>query len=270
MSAASPALVGISHGTSSPDGRSAVAGLMEAVAAALPEVTTVSGYVDVQQPDVANTLAVLDDAVRDDAVRDDAVRDEAVLDETVRGHASRNSQATAIIVPLLLSAGYHVHVDLHEAARDWTGSATLARTLGPDPRLAELQHERLIEVGLTADDVVILAAAGSSDAGAVSECRTAADLVAARVGRAVTIGFLSAASPTLAEAIATARSEHPSARIVVSSYLLAPGYFQSIVENAGADVATGPLLAAGRPTPHQLVEIVVHRYRAALHCTTAH
>jgi len=255
MSAASPALVGISHGTSSPDGRSAVAGLMEAVAAALPEVTTVSGYVDVQQPDVANTLAVLD---------------EAVLDETVRGHASRNSQATAIIVPLLLSAGYHVHVDLHEAARDWTGSATLARTLGPDPRLAELQHERLIEVGLTADDVVILAAAGSSDAGAVSECRTAADLVAARVGRAVTIGFLSAASPTLAEAIATARSEHPSARIVVSSYLLAPGYFQSIVENAGADVATGPLLAAGRPTPHQLVEIVVHRYRAALHCTTAH
>ena len=255
MSAASPALVGISHGTSSPDGRSAVAGLMEAVAAALPEVTTVSGYVDVQQPDVANTLAVLD---------------EAVLDETVRGHASRDSQATAIIVPLLLSAGYHVHVDLHEAARDWTGSATLARTLGPDPRLAELQHERLIEVGLTADDVVILAAAGSSDAGAVSECRTAADLVAARVGRAVTIGFLSAASPTLAEAIATARSEHPSARIVVSSYLLAPGYFQSIVENAGADVATGPLLAAGRPTPHQLVEIVVHRYRAALHCTTAH
>lgn len=255
MSAASPALVGISHGTSSPDGRSAVAGLMEAVAAALPEVTTVSGYVDVQQPDVANTLAVLD---------------EAVLDETVRGHASRNSQATAIIVPLLLSAGYHVHVDLHEAARDWTGSATLARTLGPDPRLAELQHERLIEVGLAAADVVILAAAGSSDAGAVSECRTAADLVAARVGRAVTIGFLSAASPTLAEAIATARSEHPSARIVVSSYLLAPGYFQSIVENAGADVATGPLLAAGRPTPHQLVEIVVHRYRAALHCTTAH
>jgi len=255
MSAASPALVGISHGTSSPDGRSAVAGLMEAVAAALPEVTTVSGYVDVQQPDVANTLAVLD---------------EAVLDETVRDDASRDSQATAIIVPLLLSAGYHVHVDLHEAARDWTGSATLARTLGPDPRLAELQHERLIEVGLTADDVVILAAAGSSDAGAVSECRTAADLVAARVGRAVTIGFLSAASPTLAEAIATARSEHPSARIVVSSYLLAPGYFQSIVENAGADVATGPLLAAGRPTPHQLVEIVVHRYRAALHCTTAH
>jgi len=255
MSAASPALVGISHGTSSPDGRSAVAGLMEAVAAALPEVTTVSGYVDVQQPDVANTLAVLD---------------EAVLDETVRDDASRDSQATAIIVPLLLSAGYHVHVDLHEAARDWTGSATLARTLGPDPRLAELQHERLIEVGLTADDVVILAAAGSSDAGAVSECRTAADLVAARVGRAVTIGFLSAASPTLAEAIATARSEHPSARIVVSSYLLAPGYFQSIVENAGADVATGPLLAAGRPTPHQLIEIVVHRYRAALHCTTAH
>ena len=255
MSAASPALVGISHGTSSPDGRSAVAGLMEAVAAALPEVTTVSGYVDVQQPDVANTLAVLDEAVRDEAVRD----------ETVRGDASRDRQATAIIVPLLLSAGYHVHVDLHEAARDWTGSATLARTLGPDPRLAELQHERLIEVGLTADDVVILAAAGSSDAGAVSECRTAADLVAARVGRAVTIGFLSAASPTLAEAIATARSEHPSARIVVSSYLLAPGYFQSIVENAGADVATGPLLAAGRPTPHQLVEIVVHRYRAALH-----
>jgi sirohydrochlorin ferrochelatase len=234
MPTAFPALVGISHGTSSPDGRTAITGLMSAVAAAWPELMTVSGFVDVQQPDVANTLASLDDS------------------------------ASAIIVPLLLSAGYHVHVDLHQAVRDWPGLVTLAQTLGPDPQLAELQHQRLDEVGFATDDIVVVAAAGSSDARAVAECRTAAELLAASVGSPVRIGFLSAASPSLHEAISAARAEHPGARIAVSSYLLAPGYFQSIVENAGADVVTEPLLAGGRATPHQLVDIVVHRYRVAL------
>jgi hypothetical protein len=51
---------------------------------------------------------------------------------------------------------------------------------------------------------------------------------------------------------------------VVSSYLLAPGYFQSIVENAGADAVTEPLIASGRPAPKLLVDIVCDRYSAAL------
>jgi sirohydrochlorin ferrochelatase len=233
-SVASPALVGISHGTSSPDGRIAIAGLMDAVAEALPDLVTLSGFVDVQQPDVAHTLVALDDSAR------------------------------AIVVPLLLSAGYHVHVDLHEAVRDWPGSATLAQTLGPDPRLAEVQHERLQEVGYAAADILIVAGAGSSDTRAVAACRTAAELLAERVGRPARIGFLSAASPTLAESIDAARAEHPRARIVVSSYLLAPGYFQSIVENAGADAVTEPLIASGRPAPKLLVDIVCDRYSAAL------
>lgn len=233
-----PALVGISHGTSSPTGRSAVASLMAAVAAARPDLTTASGFVDVQQPDVALTLASLDTA--------------------------EHSPASAVVVPLLLSAGYHVHVDLHEAVRDRAGFATLARALGPDPRLAELQHHRLEEAGLLPDDVVVVAAAGSSDARAVAECQSAAALLATRLGRPVTVGFLSASTPTLAEAITAARTASPGSRIVVSSYLLAPGYFQSIVENAGADVVTAPLLAAGLPAPRQLVDIVCERYSTAL------
>ncbi|MHC5797974.1 sirohydrochlorin chelatase [Lacisediminihabitans sp. FW035] len=235
---ASPALVGISHGTSSPAGRSAVARLMAAVAVARPDITTASGFVDVQQPDVPQTLASLDPA--------------------------RDTPASAVVVPLLLSAGYHVHVDLHEAVSDRPGSTTLARALGPDPRLAELQHARLEEAGLAPDDVVVVAAAGSSDARAVAECHSAAALLATRLGRPVTVGFLSAAAPTLAEAISAARSASPGSRIVASSYLLAPGYFQSIVENSGADVATAPLLAAELPAPRQLVDIVCDRYSAAL------
>jgi sirohydrochlorin ferrochelatase len=211
---------------------------MAAVAAARPDITTASGFVDVQQPDVTHTLAALD--------------------------AARDTPASAVVVPLLLSAGYHVHVDLHEAVRDRAGSATLARALGPDRRLAELQQERLEEAGLAPDDVVVVAAAGSSDARAVAECRSAAALLATRLGRPVTVGFLSAAIPTLAEAIAAARSASPGSRIVVSSYLLAPGYFQSIVENAGADVVTAPLLAAGLPAPRQVVDIVCDRYAETL------
>ena len=232
--AASPALVGISHGTSSNDGQSAIAALMAAVVAAHPGLTVANGFVDVQRPDIPHTLASL------------------------------GTNASAIVVPLLLYSGYHVHVDLATSIRDSAGRATLARALGPDPRLAQLQCERLEEAGWSTDDTLILAAAGSSDARAVGDCRIAAEYLASESGRPVAIGFVSAASPTLREAIASAQAARPERRITVSSYLLAPGYFQSIVENCGADVVTDPLLAVRRPTPHQLVDIIFDRYRAAL------
>ncbi|WP_241975781.1 MULTISPECIES: sirohydrochlorin chelatase [Cryobacterium] len=81
----SPALVGIAHGTSSPAGQAAVAGLMRAVAKAHPDLTVTLGFVDVQHPDTPETLAALPAGL------------------------------PAVVVPLLLSAGYHVHVDLTEA-----------------------------------------------------------------------------------------------------------------------------------------------------------
>jgi sirohydrochlorin ferrochelatase len=233
-----PALVGIAHGTSSAEGREAVAGLMTAVARAEPGLETALGYVDVQQPDTPTTLAALPDGV------------------------------PAIVVPLLLSAGYHVHVDLTDAvvgeAAASARAITLAGALGPDDRLVELLCERLEQVALHTDDSLVLAVAGSSDARAVTDCRVVADRLSAATGRDVALGFLSAVRPRLACAVTIERIVRPGSRVVVSSYLLAPGYFQGLVEKAGADVVTAPLLVAIEPVSPLLVAVVTDRYRSAL------
>lgn len=217
---------------------------MHAVGEAAPQLHTAAGFVDVQTPDVPQTVAALP--------------------------AGRS----AVVVPLLLSAGFHVHVDLTRALReeqtraDAAGAATqhplaLAGALGPDPLLANVLALRLSQAGLQRDDVLILAAAGSSDARAVTDCLRTGMLLSELLGRPVITGFLSAAEPRLADAVATARRTHPGRRIVVSSYLLAPGYFQSLALAAGADVTTDPLLVETKPTPPELVQIVLQRYATA-------
>ena len=205
-----------------------VGGLVAAVRARFPD--TRGGFVDVLQPDVTVVLGKLP------------------------------SRTPAVIVPLLLSAGYHVRVDLARAARRADRPVVVAGALGPDDLLVSLLDRRLNDAGIQPEDEVVLAAAGSSDAAAVADCHDTADRLAARLGRPVRIGFLSAASPRLSEAVAAARAT--GRRVVVGTYLLAPGYFFDLVESAGADVVARPLLDGG-PVPDELVEAVLARYRAA-------
>lgn len=229
---ASPALLAVSHGTDSAAGQAAVAALVAAVAAQLPDVTVRLGHVDVQQPDVEASFAALPD------------------DKPV------------VIVPLLLSAGYHVHVDLARAARR-RHNATVAPALGPDARLAEVLADRLGESGAARDDTVVLAVAGSSDERANDDCRHTASMLAQRLERDVRVGFLAAAQPRLVEAVAMgAASGH---RVAVATYLLAPGYFHDLtVRTAGEGcLVTPPLLTVDAP-PQALIDIVIDRYRAGL------
>ncbi|GAA1057021.1 hypothetical protein GCM10017608_09630 [Agromyces luteolus] len=221
-------VIAASHGTSSRAGRSAVAALVAEVRASAPVgCDVIDAFVDVQEPDVATVLEVVGDDV----------------DVTV--------------VPLLLSAGYHVHVDLAEAVHG--RRAGLAGALGPDERLVDVLVERLREAGLAPGDRVVLAAAGSSDARAVEDSRAVARRLGERLGRLVTIGFLSAARPTLAETIGFARATHPLSRIVAATYLLAPGYFHDLAASAGADVTAAPLLRADAAPPPGLVGLVLDR-----------
>lgn len=226
-----PALVAASHGTSSPEGRAAVAALVDAVRGASDAATEVlDAFVDVQQPDVPSVLDGLD-------------------------------ERQAVIVPLLLSAGYHVHVDLADEARG--RAATVTGSLGPDDRLVDVLVARLVEAGLRWDDRVVLATAGSSDARAVDDCRDMGRRLAERLGRRVAVGFLSAARPSVAEAVANTRATHPVSRVVVASYLLAPGYFHDLAAAAGGDVTTAPLLRADAAPPAGLVDLVLDRYAEA-------
>lgn len=228
-----PALLAISHGTSSPSGQAAVATLVAAVASARPELAVLEGFVDVQQPDVPAVLGALPPA-----------RD-------------------AVIVPLLLSAGYHVHVDLADDAASAEG-AVVSAALGPDDRLVAVLARRLAEAGLRDTDVVVLAAAGSSDDRAVADCVETARRLGALIARPVTVGFISAALPRLADAVADVRAAHPGGRVVVASYLLAPGHFAELAAAAGGDVTSAPLLLAGADAPEELVALVLERYAAAI------
>lgn len=229
-----PALVGISHGTSSDAGRRAVTGLLEAVALAQPGVIVAEGFVDVQHPDPTEALAGL-----------------------TPGHA--------VVVPLLLSTGFHVRVDLANAvAAETERRVTLAAPLGPDDRLVRVLQRRLAAVAFGRGDVLVLAVAGSSDARALADCRIVADRLADTVGHDVVLGFLSAAQPRLDTAIAQARATRPGDRVVVSSYLLAPGYFHDLAAGAGADAITSPLLDPEEPVPQEIVDIVLDRYRDAI------
>jgi sirohydrochlorin ferrochelatase len=228
-------LLATSHGTSDPAGQRAVVALVEAVAAAVPHLSVVGGYVDVQSPDVPTCLTAIADAT---------------------------PARPVVIVPLLLSAGYHVRVDLAEAAAEAGQPVRVTGALGPDLRLARVLAARLHEIGLRPDDTVVLAAAGSTDANAVADCHTVGDQLAAVLGRSVTVGFISAAEPRLADAVLAARAG-ASGRVVVATYLLAPGYFAGLAANCGADAVSAPLLVDGAAPPQELVDVVVDLYTSA-------
>lgn len=255
------ALLAVSHGTSSPAGQAAVLGLAKSVADAAAAAAA------------AHERRAAASVVHGDAPTDAALVRLAHVDvqqpDVAAGLAALGAGRPAVIVPLLLSAGYHVYVDLTDEVRASEGrEVVLAGALGPDDRLVEVLAMRLAEAGATERDAIVLGVAGSSDARAVADCRDMGERMSARLGVPVIVGFLAAATPTLPDAVAEARAtplaggELPE-RVIVSSYLLAPGYFQDLAGTAGADVLTDPLLVPTEPPPAALVDLVLDRFTRA-------
>jgi sirohydrochlorin ferrochelatase len=222
-----PVLVACSHGTADPAGQRELEQLRAAVAAARPGVHVLAAYVDVQQPTVA---------------------------EVVGGLAAGGR--SAVVVPLLLSAGYHVQVDVAGAVESSAGHAVAAQPLGPDDALVRVLAQRLSEAGEDPDDAVVLAAAGSSDPRSTSDVEQVAAGLAELLGTPVRTGYLSAATPAVADVVAEARASGRG--VAVASYLLAPGHLHSRLAELDADRLTRPLL------PHRsLTGLVLRRYDAA-------
>jgi sirohydrochlorin ferrochelatase len=226
-----PVLVACAHGTRNPTGRRLIAELALAARALRPGLTTTAAFVDVQPPTVVDVVAELSTAGR-----------------------------AAVVVPLLLSGGYHVHVDIAGAVAAAPGTVA-ARPLGPDPRLAEVLRDRLVAAGADSADpstAVVLAAAGSSDARAVADVEDTAAMLQRSWAGPVTTGYGSAAAPTVPDAVAAARAAG-AGRVVVASYLLAPGHFHDRLAAAGADLITAPLLPDDR-----IAAVLLDRYDAAV------
>jgi len=226
-----PVLVACAHGTRNPTGRRLIAELALAARGLRPGLETTAAFVDVQPPTVA---------------------------DVVEGLAADGRPA--VVVPLLLSGGYHVHVDIARAVEGADGTVA-ARPLGPDERLVAVLHDRLLTTGADPADAataVVLAAAGSSDQRSVADVDATAALLQQRWAGPVTTGYGSAATPRVPDAVADARS-HGAARVVLASYLLAPGHFHDKLAEAGADVVSAPLLPDDR-----IAAVLLDRYDAAV------
>lgn len=170
----------------------------------------------------------------------------------------------AVIVPLLLSSGYHVAVDILGQAARHAAEVTAAAALGPDPVLADILADRLVErlghtTGSEADalqgiDSVVLAAAGSSNRRALLDCSATAALLADRIDRPVEVGYVSGAGERLAPVLA-----RTPGRVAVATYLLAPGAFADHIHRlAGHHPVSAPLGADPR-----LAALALARYDAA-------
>jgi sirohydrochlorin ferrochelatase len=174
----SPRLLVVAHGTASPDGSATTARLIDAVRAARPQVAVDLCFLDVVEPRLPD---VLDDR-------------------------------PTVVVPLLLSTGYHVQSDI-PAAVAAHANVQVARHLGPHPLLVDALVERL---GPVAGSRVVLVGAGSSRAEARAELDETGRLLGERLGRPVPVF-------TVAGDLRTAFV--PLAPLRVATYLLAEGQF---------------------------------------------
>ncbi|GGJ12900.1 hypothetical protein GCM10010121_024090 [Streptomyces brasiliensis] len=230
-----PALVLVAHGSRDPRALGTVRALMDRVRRLRPAVPVHLGHIELDEPLLPDTLAAL-------------------------------GTTPAVLVPLLLSRGYHVERDIPEMAAAAGAHARVAAPLGPHPLLVDTLHARLIEAGWRtrmADATrrtsgVVLAAAGSRDPDSAKDTRRTAHLLAARLGVPVVPAYASAAAPTVETAVRslTARGRN---RIAVASCFTAPGRFATQCAEAAPWIASAPLGA------HEaMAKLIVHRYEQSL------
>ncbi|MEV0226188.1 sirohydrochlorin chelatase [Streptomyces sp. NPDC050704] len=232
---APPALVLVGHGSRDPRALSTIRTLMARIRDLRPGLPVHLGHIELNEPLLPDTLAAL-------------------------------GTGDAVLVPLLLSRGYHVKQDIPEAAAASSAHTRIAGPLGPHPLLVETLYARLVEAGWRtrmgdADrrvSGVVLAAAGSRDPEAAVDTGRTARLLAERLGVPVVPAYASAAAPTVPDALRAlaARGRH---RVAVASYFTAPGRFSTECAAAAPWIAAAPLGA--HPG---MARLVLHRYDQAV------
>jgi sirohydrochlorin ferrochelatase len=248
-------LVAVAHGSRDPRAAATVTGLLSVVRArasrrGLPGLDVRAGFLDHCAPSLPQVLGSLP----------------ADSDSRTRG--------PAVVVPLLLTAAYHSKADipaqLAAAAAARPGLDVMcAGTLGPHPLLLAALERRLREAGVAVGDAVarartgvVLAAAGSSDPAAnATIAELAARWARERGWRAVLPAYASAAGPRPAYCVRALR-DGGAERVVVGTYLLAPGYFADKIRDAALDAGADAVSAALGAAP-EVADVVLDRYLAA-------
>jgi sirohydrochlorin ferrochelatase len=192
-----PALLVVAHGTRSVAGSATTAQLVSAVASARPDVPVELCFLDVAAPSLPDTLARV--------------------------------ATPSVVVPLLLSTGYHVLTDI-PAAVAGRPDVRVARHLGPDPLLVDALVARLAAARAGRPRSTVLVGAGSSRAEAAAELAATGELLAARLGRPVPV-------LTMADDLRAGLVAQPGP-VEVATYLLAEGQFVTTLRAAADGIAT--------------------------------
>ncbi|MEU4206618.1 sirohydrochlorin chelatase [Rothia terrae] len=212
-------VIAVAHGTDSPDGRATIDAIRESLAQQLEaedagEFQVHEAYVDVQEPSL------------------DAVA------------AKFSEEDEVIMVPLLLSTGYHTQVDMKKAAdASPARDVRIARALGPSAQLAKLQRTRLEEAGWDGSGQIVMAAAGSSRADGRQAVELQSEIFSTLLSQHAPHGFVASIDPKIADVV-----EEHSAEFV-STYLMGRGFFQGLLhklDGAGKGlIVAEPLVIPG-------------------------
>ena len=180
------------------------------------------------------------------------------------------------VLPLLLTAAYHSKADIPRMlARLPRPRVSYGATLGPHPLLLQALERRLAEADPSAFQnpartAVVLAAAGSSDPEANTTIAQLAAQWQARTGwQAVQPAFASAAEPSPAAAVADLlRAGAP--RVVVATYLLAPGLFADRIRQS-ALAAGAAVVAPALGACTEVADVMLDRFADVVtrRCTAA-
>jgi sirohydrochlorin ferrochelatase len=228
-----PLLIAAAHGTRNVDGLAELRRLTNVVRTSLPDVEVELCFVDVAEPSVAQALAA--------------------------------AVGPVVVVPLLLSTGQHVKVDIPAAVAGRANTVVTA-PIGPDERISRAVQLRLDQAraAYAADrggnseegdaleprpaprGPIVLVSAGSSDPQARVQLAEVADHLRRWNTWPVTIAQL-----TESDVLSHARGETQ-----VANYLLASGFFNDKLRGQ----AEGLVLAAPLGAHPLVAQVIVERY----------
>lgn len=177
------------------------------------------------------------------------------LNEPLFRHLISRIEETPIVVPLLLSSGYHLENDVRALARSWETMVTSA--IGPDEDLVEVLMYRLRQTQAPRETPTILAAAGSSDPGSLAEVQGIGRQLESRLGAPVKLAFIGGAHPRISDVVKDMSSGIQG--VAISTYLLSPGRFSQSLDQL-------PVAWVARPlgTHRLVIDLILSRYDCAV------
>jgi sirohydrochlorin ferrochelatase len=168
-----------------------------------------------------------------------------------------------VVLPLLLTEAYHSKIDLPFQLRTVRADVRYGPVLGPHPLLISALERAVVSLSLDRSSTgVVLAAAGSSDPSALLPIRELA--VAWQIAggwHSVVPAYASAAAPDVGSAVASLRAVPGVRRVVVATYLLAPGVFADQIRLAGLEAGACAISPALGALP-EVADVILERYHA--------